>query len=98
SLSAVNGASLCVVSGPMEAVSALQQRLNERGVAARLLQTSHAFHSSMVEPVQRPFAELVRSLNPKPPQIVFGSNVTGTWIRAEQATDPEYWATHLRQT
>jgi len=24
--------------------------------------------------------------------------VTGTWITAEEATDPSYWARHLRQT
>ena len=26
------------------------------------------------------------------------SNVTGTWITDEQATDPRYWAQHLLQT
>src|SRR6185312_1829676 len=31
------------------------------------------------------------------PQISYISNVTGTWITAEQATDPAYWATHMRQ-
>ncbi|MGH9929214.1 MAG: type I polyketide synthase, partial [Pyrinomonadaceae bacterium] len=25
-------------------------------------------------------------------------NVTGTWIRATDATDPHYWAAHLRKT
>ena len=26
------------------------------------------------------------------------SNLTGTWITAEQATDPQYWVDHLRHT
>ena len=31
------------------------------------------------------------------PRIPFISNVTGTWITPEEATDPNYWTNHLRQ-
>jgi FkbM family methyltransferase len=31
----------------------------------------------------------------RPPQIPYVSNVTGTWIRPEEATDPDYWVRHL---
>src|SRR5262249_28454402 len=30
------------------------------------------------------------------PTIPYASNLTGTWIKPEQATSPEYWAKHLR--
>lgn len=33
-----------------------------------------------------------------PPRLPFISNLTGTWITPEQATSPDYWAKHLRQT
>jgi acyl transferase domain-containing protein len=33
----------------------------------------------------------------KAPSIPYVSNVTGTWITAAEATDPAYWAKHLRQ-
>src|SRR6185436_4108221 len=33
----------------------------------------------------------------QPPRLPFLSNVTGTWIRPEEATDPAYWGRHLRQ-
>jgi Polyketide synthase modules and related proteins len=33
-----------------------------------------------------------------PPTIPFVSTVTASWITAEQATDPMYWARHLRAT
>src|SRR5262249_58536540 len=49
-LAAVNGAARTVVSGPSEAVAALAAELAARGVAAKLLATSHAFHSTMMEP------------------------------------------------
>jgi acyl transferase domain-containing protein len=97
SLAASNAPSLCVVSGTTDAVEALQNRLTEQGVDCRRLHTSHAFHSQMMELMVEPFAQQVRKVNLKVPQIPFVSNVTGKWITAEEATDPNYWATHLRQ-
>jgi acyl transferase domain-containing protein len=98
SLAAINGLSSCVVSGQTEAVEALQNQLASQGVECRLLHTSHAFHSQMMEPILEPFTERVKQVTLKPPQIPYLSNVTGTWITAEQATDSTYWRQHLRQT
>jgi acyl transferase domain-containing protein len=50
-----------------------------------------------MQPLLRPFAERVASIRLKPPTIPYVSNLTGTWITAGQATDPAYWARHLRQ-
>lgn len=97
SLAAINGLSQCVVSGPTEAIDTLQQQLLEQGVESRRLHTSHAFHSKMMEAVVEPFIERVKQLPLHPPQIPYISNVTGTWITADQATDPNYWAKHIRQ-
>jgi acyl transferase domain-containing protein/acyl carrier protein len=98
SIAAINGPSLCVVSGPAHAVGKLQRRLTERGVECRYLHTSHAFHSKMMEPIIGKFTEWVKKINLKPPQIPYLSNVTGTWITASEATDPNYWSKHLCQT
>lgn len=98
SLATVNAPSLCVVSGPADVIETLQRELSQRNVASTPLQTSHAFHSAMMEPILKPFAELVAKVKPGPPQIPFLSNVTGAWIEPVQAADPNYWAAHLRQT
>ncbi|WP_437280885.1 beta-ketoacyl synthase N-terminal-like domain-containing protein [Sorangium sp. So ce375] len=97
SLAAVNGPSLSVLSGPLEAVAELERRLSERGVGARRLRTSHAFHSSMMDPVLAPFLEQVKRRRLSAPEIPYLSSVTGAWITAEEATDPGYWVRHLRQ-
>ncbi|MFN6562990.1 MAG: SDR family NAD(P)-dependent oxidoreductase [Nostoc sp. ChiSLP01] len=97
SLAASNAPSLCVVSGATNAIETLQNKLNEQGIDCRFLHTSHAFHSQMMESILEPFVREVRKVNLKAPQIPFVSNVTGTWITAEQATDPDYWTKHLRQ-
>jgi amino acid adenylation domain-containing protein len=97
SLAAVNRPAVSVVSGPVEAVEELAARLAEQGLTCRRLHTSHAFHSRMMEPVLQPFIEQVKRVRLEPPRLPFLSNVTGTWIRAEEATDPAYWARQLRQ-
>jgi acyl transferase domain-containing protein len=94
-LAAVNGPTLSVVSGPVEAVAALARRLTEAGTVCRPLRTTHAFHSPEMASLAAPFRELVRSFELRPPAIPYLSNVTGTWIRDEEATDPDYWVAHL---
>ncbi|NEO31126.1 MAG: SDR family oxidoreductase [Symploca sp. SIO3C6] len=98
SLAAINGSSSCVVSGEKEAVEALEKHLASQGIECRRLHTSHAFHSPMMEPILEPFTQRVKQVKLQPPQIPYISNVTGTWITSQQATNPSYWANHLRQT
>ncbi|TKC98587.1 non-ribosomal peptide synthetase/type I polyketide synthase [Polyangium fumosum] len=98
SLAAVNGLSLSVAAGPHEALDQLREQLAACGVHSTLLRTSHAFHSWMVEPALAPFAAELRRLRLRPPTVPFISNLSGTWIRPEDATDPHYWTRHLRET
>jgi len=96
-LAAVNGLSQCVVSGPPAALAALEARLIAQKHICRPLHTSHAFHSSMMDPILDEFRALVAGVARNAPRTRYLSNVTGTWITAEQATDPAYWAAHLRK-
>src|SRR5437588_4762341 len=98
SLAAINGPSRCVVSGPVDNVVELEHQLSQQDVSYQRLHTSHAFHSDMMDPILGSFAEHVKEVSLKPPKVPFVSNLTGTWITAAEATDPGYWARHLRQT
>jgi len=97
SLAAVNAPRQCVVSGPDEAIKALTQQLIAQDIPYRRLFTSHAFHSAMMDPILAAFTEQVKRIQLKVPQLPYVSNVTGTWITEEQATNPAYWVSHLRQ-
>jgi amino acid adenylation domain-containing protein len=97
-IAAINGPSLCVVSGPTNQIADLQQTLEVAEVVCKPLHTSHAFHSPMMNPIIEPFTELIRKIQLFPPQIPFVSTVTADWITNDQATDPAYWANHLRAT
>ncbi|MBO3459440.1 FkbM family methyltransferase [Aetokthonos hydrillicola Thurmond2011] len=96
-LSALNGSTLSVVAGSVEAVAKLEQHLISDGIACKQIQTTHAFHSPMMEDIVEPLIDLVKTFDLKSPQIPYISNVTGKWITVEEATDPSYWAQHLCQ-
>jgi phthiocerol/phenolphthiocerol synthesis type-I polyketide synthase E len=97
SLAAVNGPTLSVVSGPVPAVAALEQQLTAQGVAVRRLPSTHAFHSTMMEPIRDQVVKIARGLKASPPSIPYLSNVTGTWMKSDEAADPGYWGRHLCQ-
>jgi acyl transferase domain-containing protein len=98
SLAAINAPSLCVISGPEDSVKRVHDRINEDGETCRYLETSHAFHSAMMDPILEAFTERVKRIKLHPPAVPYISNLTGTWITEAEATSPDYWAKHLRQT
>ncbi|MDF1815038.1 MAG: amino acid adenylation domain-containing protein, partial [Verrucomicrobiales bacterium] len=93
-LAAVNGASSCVIAGPYDEAD---QVLAQKGIESKRLHTSHAFHSSMMEPVVDEFESAVAKLSLRAPEIPILSTVTQAWMTDEDATDPHYWAAHLRK-
>ncbi len=96
-IAAINAPSLCTVSGPAENVAMIEATCGCWRRVQRALHTSHAFHSAMMEPALAPFTSLLSSIKLSLPTIPYVSNVTGTWITAEQATSPAYYAAHLRR-
>jgi phthiocerol/phenolphthiocerol synthesis type-I polyketide synthase E len=95
-IAAVNSPSTCVVSGALAAAEAFESELKRRNISCQRLHTSHAFHSSMMEPMLAPFVEALGKVRLNAPTIPFVSNRTGSWITAEDAVRPQYWADHLR--
>ena len=97
SLAAENGPTACVVAGATPAVEAWAGELERNGTVVRMLQTSHAFHSWMMEPAVEPFEHEMRKIKLSAPAIPIASTLTGTWLTDGQAQDPGYWARHLRE-
>ena len=95
-IAAVNAPSMCVVSGPADEVASLEAHLREEGIEPQRLQTSHAFHSALMDPVVPQFVEAVRQVALSAPKIPFISNVTGLPISDADARNPEYWGRQIR--
>ena len=97
-LAAINGPESCVVAGDFQAVEEFEQQLAKAGISSRRLSTSHAFHSAMMEPILGEFRDVCSQISFHALRIPFISNLSGAWITSEQATNPEYWVRHLRET
>ncbi len=97
-LAAVNAPRLCVLSGRLPAVEQLRTRLEHQGVPCRLLRTSHAYHSSLMDPALGAFRERVAKVRLHGPKLRCLSNLTGRPLEHQQATDPDYWVAHVRRT
>ncbi|GCE15723.1 type I polyketide synthase [Tengunoibacter tsumagoiensis] len=98
SLAASNAPELCVVAGSASEIEALEERLQQDGRRFRRLQTSHAFHSALMEPILASFEQEVRQVTLSEPRLPYLSNLTGGWIQAQEATSARYWVQHVRQT
>ena len=98
SLAAVNGESLCLVSGPPRAIDTLENQLNQSDHECMRMRVPKAMHSWMVEPILEEFKTIFRRMKLNKPRIPYISGLTGQWITARQACDPDYWTRHLRET
>lgn len=97
-LACVNGGNACTVSGTPDATRRLAARLDAEEIDYQLLEAWPGSHSGLMEPVLEAFRAVVRAVALRPPALPYLSNLHGDWILPEQATDPEYWVSHLRHT
>ncbi len=96
-IAAINSPSSCVLSGAAEAIEEAEGHFAAEGRKTKRLAVSHAFHSPLMEPMLAEFAEVARGLDYSAPQIPIVSNLTGGLLSDEQAADPAYWVSHVRQ-
>ena len=98
SIAALNTSKLSVVAGKTSDIESFRSLLDKEGVTARVLKTSHAFHSSLMEPMLEPFLHVAESISYNAPKIPIVSTLTGTWINGSKMTDPSYWTKQVRGT
>ena len=96
SLAAENGAHR-VVSGPTAEIEALAKRFEQVGVRVARLNTSHAFHSALMEPVLEGIEEALAGLDVEAPTVALVSNVTGRPVREGERLDGAYWRRQARE-
>lgn len=93
-----NGLTQAVVSAPDGVIDALAETLSSQGITVHRLDTSHAFHSAMMDPILDRFRETVAGVPLHAPVRTVVSCLTGAVLTATQATDPDYWVQQLRGT
>ncbi len=96
SLAALNGPRNTVVSGEKRAVGRVVERLREKGVKVRPLTVSHAFHSSLVEPMLDDLETAAGRLESRPLELPLVSNLDGQVLEPGHLIDAAHWRRHTR--
>ena len=96
SIAAYNGSHI-VISGSVKCVEEAVETLAADGVRCKRLQTSHAFHSHLLDPILDEFTQVAESLHFQPGQRPLVCNVTGEVLPVDRLLDGTYWRRHLRE-
>ncbi|MFF2518045.1 SDR family NAD(P)-dependent oxidoreductase [Streptomyces sp. NPDC058086] len=96
-IAAVNGPRAVVVSGVEEPVLALARRFAALGRRTVRLRVSHAFHSSLMEPMLAEFGRVADGLTYDRPRIPVLSGLTGRPAVGDELRSAEYWVRHARE-
>ena len=97
SIAGINGPENVVIAGDAEAVVEVSELFSTRGVNTKVLEVSHAFHSSKMDPILDAFEKVAAQVTLSKPDIPLISNVSGRVITAEEVQNPSYWAQHIRK-
>ncbi|MFG3618302.1 type I polyketide synthase [Nocardia sp. NPDC047654] len=97
-IAAVNGPKEIVLSGAAAAITRTHEALAARGVGAKALTVSHAFHSPLMEPMLEGFASVARECTYRTPALPLYSTVRGRLLDATETMDATYWTEHVRAT
>jgi acyl transferase domain-containing protein/SAM-dependent methyltransferase len=95
-LAALNGPESTVISGAATAVRAVCATLAAEGVRSARLPVSHAFHSSLMDPMVEAFAAEAGSVAYAPPRLDLVSNLTGL-LAGDEVASASYWCRQLRE-
>lgn len=94
SIAAGNSPNQTILSGKTERVEAVCKAARAKGIKTAFLHVSHAFHSSLMEPMLAEFRKVAEAVRYHEPEIEILSNVTGKVVCREIA-DSEYWCRHI---
>ena len=96
SVAAYNGANT-VLSGPAQDLEKAVAGLTADGVRCDWLDTSHAFHSALLDPILDEFESYAQRFNFGTPQRILIDNRTGAALGRSVKLDGAYWRRHARQ-
>ena len=96
SVAAYNGRNT-VLSGPAADLEQIVARLSGDEIRCTWLDTSHAFHSELLEPALDEFESYAKGFEFAVPTLPLVCNRTGAVLTAETPLDAQYWRRHSRQ-
>ncbi|NKY88734.1 type I polyketide synthase [Nocardia veterana] len=95
-IAAVNSPSAVTLSGEVERLDRLAEKLTEDGVFARRLRVEVPYHSRLMAPIEAELRSELADLTPRKPSVPLYSTVTGMQV-SEGDWDASYWWSNVRQ-
>nr|WP_255442726.1 type I polyketide synthase [Corallococcus sp. Z5C101001] len=96
-VAAVNGPEEVVLAGRVKEVEEVEGRLKAKGKECRVLKTTHAFHSELMEPMKEAFERAAGKVRMERARLELVSNVSGKAVKGGEEKEAGYWARHLRE-
>lgn len=96
SVGAYNGPNT-VLSGPADDLERIVAAFGDEGIRCTWLETSHAFHSELLDPVLDEFESSAGRLEFAAPTLPLVCNRTGAVVTPQTPLDAQYWRRHSRQ-
>ncbi|AHH19543.1 polyketide synthase [Nocardia nova SH22a] len=95
-IAAVNSPSAVTLSGDVDRLDAIAEKLTEDGVFARRLRVEVPYHSRLMDPIEAELRSVLADLKPQPPTVPLYSTVTGERV-TEGDWDAGYWWSNVRR-
>ncbi|GAC1671278.1 MAG: hypothetical protein PVS3B1_10540 [Ktedonobacteraceae bacterium] len=97
-LAVINGPDNSVLSGNQAALQNIAGRLQAEGIETHAMTVSHAFHSSLMEPMLDSFEQVAREIQFDALRIPLVCNLDGTLLPAGATMGAAYWRQQTRGT
>ncbi|WP_288049652.1 type I polyketide synthase [Nocardia sp.] len=95
-IAAINSASSLTLSGDVDRLDEIAEKLTEDGVFARRLRVEVPYHSRLMDPILDELRAVLARLEPQPPTVPLFSSVTGEQVFGPD-WDAEYWCANVRE-
>ncbi|MEV0359105.1 SDR family NAD(P)-dependent oxidoreductase [Nocardia sp. NPDC050697] len=95
-IAAINSASSLTLSGDIDRLDEIAEKLTEDGVFARRLRVEVPYHSRLMDPILDELRTVLAQLDPQQPTIPLYSSVTGDEVTGPD-WDAEYWCANVRE-
>ncbi len=97
-IAALNAPDLCVVSGEVARIDALENELKGTEYEATRVRINVAAHSRILDDQLDNFRNGIQGIRLQDPEIPFVSSLRGDWPENGDFSTIDYWVSHLRHT
>ena len=97
SIAALNSPISFSLAGSEEKINETAKKCDSLKLFNKILRVEHAFHSSFMDPVEKPLLKALKDISVKTPPVQMMSSVTGEWVDPSTKLNAAYWWQNVRK-